>query len=373
MTAALQSADDPAGTRMLRLSGRLDAHTVHRVWRPARTLVDGWPDRPIVVDCAAVSYCDGTGIGLLVDLLRRPRPAGAEIRVEQLAAEYRALLDQFDPADYRTRPPPPPRRVRPIEWLGRTGAQLAQESRAQVSFLGDAGAALAATARRLHSVRWRDALAIAEEAGVNAMPIVGLIAFLLGVILTFQSATAMRPYGAEVYVADLVGLSLLRELGPLMTAILLAGRSAAAFAAEIGTMKVSDELSALETMGLDPMRFLVVPRLLAGVVVTPLLTVYADLVGLGGSALTMLLFDVPFVTFVQQVTGIVQPRDFLGGLAKSVVFGAAIAGIGCLRGMQAGSGAAAVGQSTTRAVVSALVLIVCIDGLFAVLYYQLGI
>src|SRR5690606_34812093 len=164
----------------------------------------------------------------------------------------------------------------------------------------------------------------------------GRFAFLLGVILTFQSAVAMRPFGAEVYVANLVGLSLLRELGPLMTAILLAGRSSAAFAAELGTMKVGDEINALDTMGINPTRFLVVPRLLAGVFVAPLLTIYADLIGLVGSALTMRLFEVPVPTFVQQVTGMVSAGDFLGGLAKSLVFGAAIAGVGCLRGMQAG-------------------------------------
>ena len=138
-------------------------------------------------------------------------------------------------------------------------------------------------------------------------------------------------------------------------------------------MKVGDELNALETMGIDPMRFMVVPRLLAGLVVAPVLTVYADLIGLAGSALIMLMFNIPLVTFVHQVTGIVGINDFLGGLAKSVVFGAIVAGIGCLRGMQTGSGAAAVGRSTTSAVVSGLVLIVVADGLFAVIYYHLGI
>lgn len=374
MTAAALKLDEATpGKTVLYLSGHLDAYSVSAVWSDALRILRAAPNAPLVVDCAAVTYCDGAGVALLVDLLRQPRQAGAEVAVENLAPDYRTLLDQVDPASYRIASTQPPPRVPLIARLGNSGASLMNESRAQISFLGDAASALAGALRRPAALRWRDILAVAEEAGVNALPIVGLVAFLLGVILTFQSAIAMRPFGAEVYVADLVGLSLLRELGPLMTAILLAGRSSAAFAAELGTMKVGDELNALETMGIDPMRFMVVPRLLAGVVVAPVLTVYADLIGLAGSAMIMSLFNVPLVTFVQQVTGIVGSGDFFGGLAKSLVFGAIVAGIGCLRGIQTGSGAAAVGRSTTSAVVSGLVLIVFADGLFAVIYYHLGI
>lgn len=374
MTAGLEVAQSTDGAALLRLSGRLDAYTVPAVWPRALQALETTPDRALVVDCNAVEYCDGAGVAMLIDLLRRPRPDGNEVRIENLADEYRSLLEQFDPADYRPeRIESPPRRIPLIARLGHAGAVFAREARAQIGFLGSAAAALVAAIHRPATTRWRDVLTVAEEAGVNALPIVSLIAFLLGVILTFQSAVAMRPFGAEVYVANLVGLSLLRELGPLMTAILLAGRSSAAFAAELGTMKVGDEINALDTMGIDPTRFLVVPRLLAGVVVAPLLTVYANLIGLGGSAMVMGLFDIPFVTFVQQVTSTVSAGDFLGGLAKSVVFGAVIAGIGCMRGMEAGNGAEAVGRSTTSAVVSGLVLIVAIDGLFAVLYYHLGI
>ena len=371
--AALQLDAATSGARILHLSGHLDAYSVSAVWSDALQILKSTPSTPLRVDCTAVTYCDGAGVALLIDLLRRPRQPGAEVTVENLAPDYRALLDQFDPASYRIAPTQPARPVPLIARLGHKGALLVHESRDQISFLGDAASALVSALRHPGALRWRDILAVAEEAGVNALPIVGLVAFLFGVILTFQSAIAMRPFGAEVYVADLVGLSLLRELGPLMTAILLAGRSSAAFAAELGTMKVGDELNALETMGIDPMRFMVVPRLLAGLVVAPVLTVYADLIGLAGSALIMLMFNIPLVTFVHQVTGIVGINDFLGGLAKSVVFGAIVAGIGCLRGTQTGSGAAAVGRSTTSAVVSGLVLIVVADGLFAVIYYHLGI
>jgi phospholipid/cholesterol/gamma-HCH transport system permease protein len=166
---------------------------------------------------------------------------------------------------------------------------------------------------------------------------------------------------------------MLRELGPLMTAILLAGRSGAAFAAEIGTMRVNQEVDAMTTMGLNPVRFLVTPRIIAAVLMTPLLTLFSDLVGLVGGALTMQSFSIPFVTFLKEVDTAVQMTDFLAGFVKSFVFAVLVAGIGCLRGLQTKAGASAVGDSATRAVVSGIILLVVVDGLFAVAYYLLDI
>jgi phospholipid/cholesterol/gamma-HCH transport system permease protein len=166
---------------------------------------------------------------------------------------------------------------------------------------------------------------------------------------------------------------MVRELGPLMTAIVLAGRSGSAFAAEIGTMKVNEEIDALTTMGLDPVRFLVVPRVLAAVFMTPLLTVYANLVGIIGGAIVLVSLGFPLVAYFNQVLSAINYVDFLGGIVKAFVFGVLIAGIGCLRGLQTGTGASAVGDSTTRAVVSGIVFIVATDGLFSVVYFYLGI
>ena len=176
---------------------------------------------------------------------------------------------------------------------------MLRDMRRQVEFLGQAVAALGSAVRHPSTIRWRDVAVICERVGADALPIVALISFLLGLILAFQSAIPMKKFGAEIFVADLIGLSMLRELGPLMTAILLAGRSGAAFAAEIGTMRVNQEIDALTTMGLDPVRFLVTTRVIAAVLMTPLLTLFADLVGLLGGAFTMLSFSIPFVTFVQ--------------------------------------------------------------------------
>jgi len=166
---------------------------------------------------------------------------------------------------------------------------------------------------------------------------------------------------------------MLRELGPLMTAILLAGRSGAAFAAEIGTMHVNQEVDALTTMGLDPVRFLVTPRIIAVLLMTPLLTIFSDLVGLFGGALTMQTFSIPFSTFLKEVDSAVTMTDFMAGFIKSFVFATLVAGIGCLRGLQTAAGASAVGDSATRAVVSGIILLVVVDGLFALAYYMLNV
>jgi phospholipid/cholesterol/gamma-HCH transport system permease protein len=369
--AALEVHDAPDGALVLALSGRLAADTVPAVWHEALRVVREKSARPVTVDAAKVEYCDSAGIALLVDLMRQPREA--PVGVANLNPSYMALLRQFDPKvlDHDLDPEPPRRPA--IEDIGRTTAVVLGDLRTQVEFLGHATSALASAIRHPTTIRWRDVWMVCERVGADALPIVALISFLLGLILAFQSAVPMKRYGAEVFVADLIGLGMVRELGTLITAILLAGRTGAAFAAEIGTMRVNQEIDALTTMGLDPVRFLVTTRVLAAVLMTPLLSLFATLVGIMGGAFTMLSYGIPFVTFVKEVDGIVNFQDFVAGWIKSFVFALAIAGIGCLRGLQTAAGASAVGDSATRAVVSGLVLIVIIDGVFAVIYFFLDI
>jgi phospholipid/cholesterol/gamma-HCH transport system permease protein len=356
------------GNRTITLTGRLDAAGVSTLWAPVHEALIG--HGTAVIDAQAVDYCDGAGLALLFDV---KRSSSGGVTVTGLAPEIAALLAQFDPAEFPgsvKRAPPHPGFVATV---GRIAHTFVDHVNAQIVFLGGTVAALGAAICHPRSVRWKDALLIAERAGVDALPIVALISFLMGVIIAFQSAIPLRQYGGEVYVGDLVGLSMLRELGPLMTAILLAGRSGAAFAAELGTMKVNEEINALTTMGLDPIRFLVVTRVLAGLIVTPLLTIFADMVGILGGALTMLTFSIPTRTYFAHVGAFADTFDFVGGLAKSVVFGVLIAGIGCLKGLQTTTGAAAVGQAATKAVVSGIIMIVVVDGLFALVYYILNI
>ena len=369
--AALAITDTADGRRILALTGRLDATTLPGLWDKARVAADGAAAKPLVVDAAGVEYCDGAGVALFVDLLRRPREGGIEIA--NLKPAYSALLQQFDPAVLEHDLDPAVPRRPAIEEIGFAVHGVWVDIRTQVEFVGATSAALVFAARHPRSVRWRDVWRICERVGADALPIVALISFLLGMILAFQSAVPMKRFGAEIFVADLIGLSMLRELGPLMTAILLAGRSGAAFAAEIGTMRVNQEVDALTTMGISPIRFLVTPRIIAALLMTPLLTLFSDLVGLVGGALTMQSFAIPFVTFLAEVDSAVTLTDFLAGFVKSFVFALLVAGIGCLRGLQTKAGASAVGDSATRAVVSGIILLVVVDGLFAVAYYLLDV
>src|SRR5438270_6794261 len=310
---------------------------------------------------------------MLVDLLRQPRASGAEIALRGLKPEFKTLLDQFDPHAFAAPAEPPPPQTQTVEEIGRATSQLFRDMLMQVAFVGETASALWYAFTHPHRVRWKDVWYECEQVGANALPIVSLISFLLGVILAFQAAVPMRQFGAEIFVADLVGLSILRELGPLMTAILLAGRSGAAFAAEIGTMKVNEELNALTTMGLDPVRCLVVTRIIAALLMMPLLCIFADLIGILGGALTMISFNIPISAFLHEVDSLVDVKDLLAGLAKAPVFAILIAGIGCLRGLQTQTGASAVGISATRAVVSAIILLVVVDGIYAFVYYLLDI
>jgi len=367
--AAIAIDDLPDGRRVVSLGGRLDANTVKGLWAETHRALAEAPTRPVTLDAAKVDYCDGAGVALLVDLIARERAAPVELR--NLAPAFETLVRQFDPKriSQDLDPEPPSRPM--IEEIGRGTAAIWRDIVELLTFVGELTAALAYAVIKPHTVRWKDVWRVCERVGADALPIVALISFLLGMILAFQSAVPMKRFGAEIFVADLIGLSMLRELGPLMTAILLAGRSGAAFAAEIGTMRVNQEVDALVTMGLDPVRFLVTPRIIAALLMTPLLVLFSMLIGLVGGAITMTSFSIPIVTFMNQVDSAVSVNDFLAGFMKSFVFAILIAGIGCLRGLQTAAGASAVGESATRAVVSGIILLVVVDGLFAVAFYIL--
>jgi phospholipid/cholesterol/gamma-HCH transport system permease protein len=245
--------------------------------------------------------------------------------------------------------------------------------RALTAFLGELVAALAWSIAHPRRLRWGDLGLIAEKVGVDAVPVLSLLGLLMGVILAFQSAVPMERYGARDAVPAVVAIAVLRELGPLITAVLLAGRSGSAFAAEIGTMKVTEELSALESMGIHPVRFLAVPRVIAAMIMTPLLCVVCNAMGILGGYIVMSGFGYTALRYAHAVQSASNLSDLVGGVAKTVVFALLVAGVGCLRGMRTASGPGAVGDSTTRAVVDGIVLVLIADGIFGVLFYYLRI
>jgi phospholipid/cholesterol/gamma-HCH transport system permease protein len=374
-TARIDAARGEGGATVLTLAGRLDAESTGEVWREAMSIARRAGGGGLVVEASGLEYCDGAGAALLAALREAHEAAGGRFELRGLREELRRLVELVEPSsEAAPAAPPGPAAREPslVEAAGRTALAIAADLRALVVFLGELTVVLARALRRPREIRFRDAVAVADAAGAGATPIMVGVGFLLGLILAFQGAIPMKRFAAEIFVADLIGLSMLRELGPLMASVLLTARSGSAFAAEIGTMKVNEEIDALTTMGIEPVRFLVVPRVLAAVAVVPALAMLTSLAGLVGGGVVYLSLGFPLVTYVNRIVDMVGGGDVLGGLVKSMVFGVIVAGIGCLRGLQAGKGARAVGEATTSSVVSGIVAIAIADGIFAVLFYVLG-
>jgi phospholipid/cholesterol/gamma-HCH transport system permease protein len=361
------------GKVTISIEGRLDSNTTGKIWREATETVTIAKARSVIIDASQVDYCDGSGIALFVHLRGLQHKIGGQLEITGLRPEFQVLLEESELGDLEQWESQGRPKTNFAEDVGRAVVGFWDDTQRLITFIGELVSGLGRAAMDPKSVRWRDVVLVAETAGVNALPIIILVSFLMGVIMAFQGAISLRRFGADIFVANLVGLAMLRELGPLMTAIILAGRSGSAFAAELGTMKVREEIDALKTMGLDPVRFLVVTRVIAAVVMTPLLTVFADLLGLIGGAVVMRSFGIPVVTFYHQVQYQVTYGSLVGGLVKSFIFGILVAAIGCVRGLQTTTGASAVGESTTRAVVSGIILIVVTDGIFSVVYYYLNV
>ena len=257
--------------------------------------------------------------------------------------------------------------------VGKHAARRWQGIDENLSFLGETFSAASAALFMPHRFRFADCALAFERAAVGGAPISIGIGLLLGLILAFESAAALQMFGAEVYVADLLAIGLFRELGPLITAIILAGRSGSAFAAEIGTMKVDEELDALRTMGLEPVRFLVMPRVVAATLAMPVLTIFCELSGLVGGVLVLRMMDVPPVVYWKHVISATTPFMILFGLAKGALFGFITAMVGCGAGMNTKSTADGVGVAATRAVVNSIIAIAIADGVLAVLCYVWGL
>ena len=360
------------GVTKLNLSGRLDANSTAGLWRELAAAFQHSPAHNLEVDASDVDYCDGAGFALLHFLGMGGMAASeGKVTIAGLRPEFDNLYRKFSAQDYEQNRPHPPRKSHVIEDVGRISVDLARDLRDEVTFVGDVTVGLTANLVQPKRMRWGEVGRVFETAGVNALPIISLISLLVGLIIAFEAAGPFEMFGAQIFIANMIGIIMARELGPLMTAIILAGRSGSAFAAEIGTMKVNEELNALETMGLSPMRFLVVQRILAGVLLTPLLSVYAIFVGIGGGVLVMLTMGFPVETIYHQMAQTLSYKDILIGSGKGVIFGALVAGVGCLRGMQTKKGPSAVGESTTRAVVSGILLVILADALVAVVLYAL--
>lgn len=261
-----------------------------------------------------------------------------------------------------------------LERIGRSALSSRDAAREMIAFIGEATLSLGRLLTFRARFRWSDLWLFLQQTGAEALPIVTLISFLVGLILAFVGAVQLQQFGAAIYVADLVGIAMVREMGAMMTGIVMAGRTGASFAAQLGSMKVTQEIDALRTMGIAPLDFLVLPRMVALMVMMPLLCLYADVVGiLGGAAVGIGMLELSPTSYYLQTNAAVSIGDLAGGVFKASVYGILIALAGCLRGMQSGNSSSAVGEATTSAVVTSIVAIITACGVFAVVFYILGI
>lgn len=363
--AVLQAKVEGAGLR-LAFQGALEAAAVARLWPEATRRAAG--AAALVLDLAGVTTLDTAGAVLLLRL----EHLAQEARWEGLAAgPLQAVLDRTRQA-LAAPPPAAPPRLPWLAWLGRGTLRRGQGLLAQLAFIGEAVVGGLGTLRHPWRLRLSEVLRHLDEAGLRAFGLTLLLGVLIGMILAFQSSIPMRQFGAEIFIPNLVGISLVRELGPLMAAVVLSGRTGSAYAAELGTMVVNEEVDALRVMGIDPIAWLVLPRILAAMLVMPVLALVLDVAGLLGMGGVMASLGFPPVAVVNQLRRALKLGDLAGGLFKAAAFGLAIGLVGCRAGLSAGRGPRAVGDAATAAVVGGIVSIVLLDGVFSVLFFRLG-
>ena len=362
------------GNITLYIQGGMNASNAASMIRELRPLLQDRLPPSLTIDLEKVTYLDDYGALVLAELreiMTRAKGHYSLCNADDKVKEILSVLD-FDSIGKRgsfSKKRPPGAFIR----LGDATFRHMADLKYLISFIGSVFLSLTYVCFHPKSLRTDDTFLYMQRTGVDALPIVALISFLLGLIMAFMSSVQLQQFGANIYVASLVSLAMTRELGPIMTAIIVAGRSGSAFAAEIGTMKISEEVDALFTMGFDPTRFLVVPKIIASVIVVPILTLFSDVFAiLGGLVVGVFMLDLTSSAYIAQTIKTLTLFDVFWGFMKSGFFALLIAWIGCLRGFQVRGGAASVGQATTSAVVSSIFLIIVTDSIFSVILRYWG-
>jgi phospholipid/cholesterol/gamma-HCH transport system permease protein len=355
------------GGTTLAFSGPMTVSSLGLLDRRLRDL----PDKITTIDMCAVEAIDTVGAWTA---WRLSQEHGATIVNCREGAER--LIDAVGKADTNTEeiaPYRPPLSKRVPENVGKVVSGQARGALQVIGFLGQMILAMGHLIRHPREVRGKALIHQMELVGVNALPIIGLMSFLVGIVIAQQGAVQLRQFGAEIYTVNLVGRLTLRELGILMTAIMVAGRSGSAFAAQLGTMKLTEEIDAMRTIGVSPMEALVLPRIVATMLMMILLGVYSSAVGIvGGAFLSSITLGIPFFTFLSRIQEVVPLHDVWVGLVKAPVFGLIVAISGCYQGMQVKSNAEEVGARTTAAVVMAIFMVIVVDAFFAVFFTEIG-
>jgi len=360
------------GLLKIALSGSVALNTIKDLMADIEDFINQPGLREIVLDLEGVHYLDSAGALTLITLRDRAAEKSVTLSLTRMSVQAERIMHMLREHDL-TGKPESQRKNSPglLEQIGIVSIRAFDHAVLLLLFIGDVAFASLRALVQPRSIRWDAVLWYMKKAGLDGLPIVGLISLLLGLIMAFMASLQLRLFGANLYVASLVAIALVRELGPIMTAIIFAGRSGSAFSAEIGTMMINDEVDALTTMGFDPVKFLVLPKIISSVVVVPILTCYAVFLGILGGLLVGLGMDLTLHSYTQQTLQSIQIFDIVTSLIKCVCFAVLIASISCHRGFQARGGAEAVGSVTTSAVVSSIFLIIITDSAFAIMLYYI--
>jgi len=323
------------------------------------------------IDGRGITAMDTAGAWLLLQIRDQLQAGGGRITLESFHPEHARLLDYVTTALEEAVSQQPERHTANVL------SRCLSINRNLVEFLAFTGEVIISLLRSLRHpgrIRWQEIMADIQRTGVKALPIVGLLSFLMGVVIAYQGAVQLKLYGANIYLADLVGYSMLRELAPLLTAILVCGRTGSAYAAQIGTMQVREEVAALQTIGISPIDMLVLPKLVSLIIVMPLISVYADILSVyGGMVMANYQLGVGFNAFIIRLEEAISYSTFMIGIGKAPVFAAIIAVVGCYQGFRVSGSAESVGRHTTISVVQSIFLVIVVDAMFSILFSLLGV
>ena len=352
----------------LGLSGRIALDNVYGLWQELQKRLDEMIPAKLEVDLAQVEYLDSSGALALILLEKEAKNRNITHSFANASESAQRIMGLIDPATLDLPPLRQEEELNFFEHLGQAALGVVDEAYQLLSFFGKLTVSLIFLLFRPRMVRWGEVLVYMQRTGVEAFPILGMMSLLMGLVIAFMSSFTLQQFGAIIYVAALVGAGFARALGALLTGILVAGRSGSAFAAEIGTMQVNEEVDALEVMGFEPIQFLAVPKVLATMLVMPILTLYSIFFGvLGGFLVGVTVLDISIYSYINQTQNALVVFDIFYSLIEAVIYGMIIAAIGCQRGFQVRGGAEEVGTATTSAVVAGLFLILVAAAIFSIL------